>query len=679
MHREPPATEEGWYALHDFRRIDWAAWREAAAAERDRALEAGETFLADAEAVADAETGQSASYAIQGHEADLLVVHLRPTMADIDALERGFATTPFAAFTDRADSFVSVTEASGYSERAREYFEGELDENSGLGKYIRGRIKPEIPDDEFVSFYPMEKRRRPEQNWYDLPFEERAEHVANHGDIGRNYGGKVTQMITGAMGMDDWEWGVTLWAEDLTDVKDLLAEMRYDQSTSKFADFGPFYVGRRLAPTDLAAFLAGERIAAPGADAAGEPSASNEPTGPDAGQPAGQHGDGADEAEAATPHPAGNDHGDGADRSHHQAEDEDDGEGVPVNPRPTDGEDDGDGSHSGGPPTGDSTVTEIDNADPRLNVLGVYEDEDYEAGDYGLLFYADTDAEELADDVADLRSNFEHYDRHVLTSLRAGGGRAAVVSIWTAKEAAETAAGFIGDLRAVNERYGGVLGEATSQDSPGEGTTPAGDAERTGEAPDPAAAIREELSDLGVYAGQPHGEDLYALVLYSRADEETIAEAVADLQSTFADEDDHVKTALYDDLDSATTAVVSLWNSATAADDAGSTLADLPAVVGRPDDGDGFTTMGMFYTVEPEHRDDFLATFQKVGEILADMAGHRETALLVNREADNDMFIASRWDDKEDAMAFFRSDEFAETVQWGRDVLADRPRHVFLA
>jgi CDP-diacylglycerol--glycerol-3-phosphate 3-phosphatidyltransferase len=92
-----------------------------------------------------------------------------------------------------------------------------------------------------------------------------------------------------------------------------------------------------------------------------------------------------------------------------------------VNPRPTDGEDDGDGSQSGGPPTGDSTVTEIDNADPRLSVLGVYEDEDYEAGDYGLLFYADTDAEELADDVADLRSNFEHYDRHVLTSLRAGG------------------------------------------------------------------------------------------------------------------------------------------------------------------------------------------------------------------------------------------------------------------
>jgi heme-degrading monooxygenase HmoA len=89
--------------------------------------------------------------------------------------------------------------------------------------------------------------------------------------------------------------------------------------------------------------------------------------------------------------------------------------------------------------------------------------------------------------------------------------------------------------------------------------------------------------------------------------------------------------------------------------------------------------MGMFYTVKPEHREDFLDTFESVGEMLDEMDGHRETALLSSYEDENDMFIASQWDAKEDAMGFFRSDAFSETVDWGRDVLADRPRHVFLA
>jgi chlorite dismutase len=89
--------------------------------------------------------------------------------------------------------------------------------------------------------------------------------------------------------------------------------------------------------------------------------------------------------------------------------------------------------------------------------------------------------------------------------------------------------------------------------------------------------------------------------------------------------------------------------------------------------------MGMFYTVKPEKRDDFVTKFEVVGETLADMAGHHETDLLVNVEDENDMFIASQWRSRDDAMSFFRSDAFSDTVEWGRDVLADRPRHVFLA
>ena len=89
--------------------------------------------------------------------------------------------------------------------------------------------------------------------------------------------------------------------------------------------------------------------------------------------------------------------------------------------------------------------------------------------------------------------------------------------------------------------------------------------------------------------------------------------------------------------------------------------------------------MGMVYTVHPDYREDFVETFEDVGELLAEMDGHLETRLMTNETDENDMFIASQWRDREDAMAFFRSEEFGETVEWGREVLADRPRHVFLA
>jgi len=87
----------------------------------------------------------------------------------------------------------------------------------------------------------------------------------------------------------------------------------------------------------------------------------------------------------------------------------------------------------------------------------------------------------------------------------------------------------------------------------------------------------------------------------------------------------------------------------------------------------------MFYEIKPEHREEFVERFADVAELLDDMDGHRRTDLLANREDPNDTFIASEWRSQEDAMEFFRSDDFRETVQWGRDVLDGRPRHVFLA
>ncbi|WP_226022707.1 heme-binding protein [Halomicrobium salinisoli] len=664
MQREPPQTEEGWYVLHDLRSIDWDAWRAAPERERERALAEGVEYLRAAEAVEDSDEGQSAVYTVLGADADLMVLHLRPTMADLDAAERRFEQTEFARFTERAESYVSVTEASGYTEKSREYFEGDLDEDSGLAQYIRSRIHPDVPDEEFVCFYPMDKRRQPDQNWYDLPFEERAEHIKRHGEIGREYGGKVKQMIAGSTGLDDWEWGITLWADDMTDIKDLLTRMRFDPSSSKYAEFGPFYVGRRFPPADLPAVLAGERVPTGEGEERATPAAAS------ANGTTAADGHAADAGHAGSVHPgsaAEGDHPHGGEAASDDGGAADDG----------DDEADGDDSDSsgGGPPVGGGDFQEVDDATERLATLGVRPGADYDPGDYGLVFYSDADAEDLADEIEGLRENFDHYDRHVLTGVRAGGGQAAAVSVWTAKEAAETAAGFLGDLPGIDERYGGPL----AADGGGGDAAESGDGDAAGTGDGDAADIREQLADEDVYAGQPHGEDVYALALYSEADADDLFDEVAGLRENFDHYDTHVKTAVYGAVDGNRTAVVSLWDTQDAADTAAGFLTDLPEVVGRPDAGDGFGTMGMFYAVKPDYREEFVDTFREVGGLLAEMDGHRETTLLANREDETDMFIASQWDSREDAMQFFRSDEFRETVEWGREVLTDQPRHVFLA
>ncbi|MDS0278648.1 heme-binding protein [Halomicroarcula sp. S1AR25-4] len=695
--RKPPETEEGWYVLHDCRRIDWDAWREAPQRVRDRALSEGIDFLAAYEAIEDAEEGQTAVYTVLGHKADIMILHLRPTMGDLDAAERHFEQTEFAQFTEREYSYVSVTEASGYTEKSREYFDGDVDDDSGLAQYIQARLHPEVPDEEFVCFYPMSKRRDPEQNWYDTSFEERAAHIKRHGDIGRGYGGDVNQMICGSIGFDDWEWGITLWSEHMTNIKELLTEMRFDPSTSKFAEFGPFYVGRRFDPTDLPAVLAGQRVPT-GADSVtaeavahaegggqGRPDAHAEGGGqgrPDAHAEGGGQGRPDAHAEGGGHAHAGDaeDHGGAHPGSASEGDHPHGGESADAD-HPTSDEDD-DSGHSGGRPDVSGDFEEIDDAAQRVGRLGLHEGEAYDAGDFALVFHSSADAEDIVDDVEDLGESFDHYDRHVTTTVRAQSGQTYVVSIWTAKEAAETAAGFLGDLAGVEERLGGQLGEGDAADDGGDHEQAAASSQ----------SIREQLEAEGVYAGQPHGEDVYALVVYSEADPDELADEVADLRSAFDRYDTHVRTTVYMDSEvrsasdtsgdeprADTTAVASLWDTEDAAETASEYLTDLPDVVRRQGESDGFGTMGMFYTVKPEHREDFVEKFDTVGGLLADMDGHRETALLANRDDGNDMFIASQWDSKEDAMAFFRSDAFSDTVSWGRDVLADRPRHVFLA
>jgi chlorite dismutase len=123
---------------------------------------------------------------------------------------------------------------------------------------MRPRLYPEIPAHRYACFYPMDRRRGEEQNWYTLPIEERARQMNEHGMVGRRYAGEVKQIISGSIGFDDWEWGVDLFAEEPLVFKKLIYEMRFDQVSAVYALFGQFYVGVRVPAAQLEKLLSGE-------------------------------------------------------------------------------------------------------------------------------------------------------------------------------------------------------------------------------------------------------------------------------------------------------------------------------------------------------------------------------------------------------------------------------------
>jgi chlorite dismutase len=248
---EGPETLEGWYTLHDFRLIDWPRWKALPAAERAAAVEEAAEFLRNTEAVTDGPEGDSSLYSIVGHKADLMFLHLRSTPEELNALETAFARTRLADFTTRPYSYVSVTELGLYEAQAR----GAI-ENPMAVPFVRARLKFHAPADKpHMVFYPMNKRRGEHENWYMLPMDDRRGMMRSHGTIGHKYFGVVQQMITGSVGFDDWEWGVTLFAADPLQFKKLVYEMRFDEVSARFAEFGPFLLGKRIGAEELAGIL----------------------------------------------------------------------------------------------------------------------------------------------------------------------------------------------------------------------------------------------------------------------------------------------------------------------------------------------------------------------------------------------------------------------------------------
>ncbi|MDI3257328.1 MAG: heme-dependent peroxidase [Kyrpidia sp.] len=235
---EAVQTLEGWFALHDFRRIDWRHWIQASREERRNMREAFHTLVAQWENIEAEKRGSTALYTVVGQKADLVMIHLRPTLEDLEATERAFDLSAFAAVTQPAYSYVSVVELSNYTTKPGT--------DPSDDPAVQSRLKPILPKTAHVCFYPMNKRREGVDNWYMLDMEQRRTMMRSHGEIGRRYAGKVTQIITGSVGLDDWEWGVTLFADDPITFKKLVYEMRFDEVSARFGEFGRFFVGNRL-------------------------------------------------------------------------------------------------------------------------------------------------------------------------------------------------------------------------------------------------------------------------------------------------------------------------------------------------------------------------------------------------------------------------------------------------
>lgn len=264
-----PETLEGWSVLHLLFRLDWAGVKKSSAGERRQMAEEAVAALA----VADAGQGGTAFVQVLGHKADLMLIVFRRSFDDLGRAELALAQTRLHQHLVAATSYVSIVELGMYEMTAKihrqvaekglkadsdEYntvFDALLDEQRGR---ISGRLFPEFPKARHVCFYPMDKRRGESVNWYSETFERRAEMMLEHGKIGRHYSGKVTQIISGSIGYDDWEWGVDLFAEDALTFKKLIYEMRFDEASAKFAAFGPFYIGLQFAPSQLTAFLDGQ-------------------------------------------------------------------------------------------------------------------------------------------------------------------------------------------------------------------------------------------------------------------------------------------------------------------------------------------------------------------------------------------------------------------------------------
>jgi chlorite dismutase len=268
-HPNVPETLEGWSILHQMFRVRWPEWRALPREKRQAIAAQAVATLAAMEADA---AGPSALVQMLGHKGDLMLIHFRRDFEALSAAELAIAGLDLSASLEPTTSYVSIVELGLYDMTAKIHeelagrslargtpeFDRAFDaEIARQRERMAGRLFGPVPAGRYACFYPMNKRRGEQANWYLVPFEKRAAMMREHGFIGREYSGQVTQIVSGSIGLDDWEWGVDLFAEDPLVFKKVIYDLRFDEASALYAEFGPFYVGLRFPASALADFLEG--------------------------------------------------------------------------------------------------------------------------------------------------------------------------------------------------------------------------------------------------------------------------------------------------------------------------------------------------------------------------------------------------------------------------------------
>jgi len=255
--------------LHQMFRVRWSAWRALADSDQKHILD---RTVARFAAMEQNNEEPTALFSLLGHKGDLMIVHFRRTLDGLNQAELQIAHSRLHEFLEPTTSYVSVVELGLYEASVKLYAEltakglqpgtGEWNREveAELAKQRQAaapRLWPEIPQRRYLCFYPMNKYRGESKNWYSEPITERQRMMREHGMIGRHYAGRVTQIISGSIGFDDWEWGVDLFADDPLVFKKLVYEMRFDEASAVYGLFGAFFVGLRFPAAQLGALLEG--------------------------------------------------------------------------------------------------------------------------------------------------------------------------------------------------------------------------------------------------------------------------------------------------------------------------------------------------------------------------------------------------------------------------------------
>jgi chlorite dismutase len=260
---------EGWHCSHLYYRFDRKVLRELSPED----LRAGRAAFITTLTQSAGDSGKTDSPSriqasiTSGHRADFGLMLLDANPLVIDAVHQRLMASPLGHALVPTYSFVSITEVSEYVPTVEAYGRRLVEEGEQLDSPAykaklkayenrevmmrRQRLTPDLPPWPNTCFYPMNKKRKVGENWFLLPFDERNKLMAEHGRTGMTFGGKVTQLITVALGFDDWEWGVTLWARSPEFLKEIVYRMRFDEASARYAEFGPFYVGYVTTPAEL--------------------------------------------------------------------------------------------------------------------------------------------------------------------------------------------------------------------------------------------------------------------------------------------------------------------------------------------------------------------------------------------------------------------------------------------